>query len=82
MLGHPSLCLVGLCGSTLLVTFSLEEKVFFLTWGHYITYLGRIKQYKSMGILRDFAYYNALFGLVSYNDPCFNLPVGDLELTG
>ena len=29
-----------------------------------------IKQYKSMVILRDFPYNGALFGLVSYNDPC------------
>ena len=33
------------------------------------THFGGIKQYKSMAILRDFPYNNALSGLVSYNDP-------------
>ena len=42
--------------------------------GHYITHLGGIKQCKSMVIFSDFPYYNALFGLVSYNGPL------DLEL--
>ena len=32
--------------------------------------LGGIKQYKCMVILMDFPYDNALFGLVSYKDPC------------
>ena len=33
------------------------------------THFGGIKQYKSMAILKDFPNNNALFGLVSYNDP-------------
>ena len=32
-----------------------------------------IKEYKSMAILRDFPFYHALLGLVSYNDPCLTV---------
>ena len=35
-----------------------------------LNYPGGIKQCKCMVILRDFSYNSALFGLVSYNDPC------------
>ena len=37
------------------------------------THLGGIKKWdECMVMLRDFPYINALFGLVSYNDPCLN----------
>ena len=38
-----------------------------------MTCFGEIKQCKCMVFFRDFPYNNALFGLVSYNDPCKEL---------
>ena len=42
--------------------------------------LGGSNTLKSMVILRDFPYNNALFGLVSYNDPCCGADFGDQNL--
>ncbi len=42
-----------------------------------IPILGEIKQYKSMAILRDFPYDNALFGLVIWVFPKIGVPKMD-----
>ena len=64
------------CPRTLLHVREFHQKLFHkktgsheLYRGHNITNLGGIlvKQYKRMGIFRDFPFYSALFGLVSYN---------------
>lgn len=50
-------------------TFPHEKNSHEVYRGHTITNLGEflVKQYKRMGIFRDFPYNRALFGLVSFN---------------